>query len=239
MIKKIILLCGVLLVGTTQAAVINREEIALNNVINSLVNEDYEVFKNDGKSALFYNIPEKHRDIDIVRDYENNEIYANKKYLGKNIRVTGRALEIRSGLDGLGIIELSNRARGSGVQLKVGADSEYVLGLSRGDLVDMICVGDKYLMNTATFKNCTSTIDTVKQIYQYTSNLPKFRATAYVILKTYDQQLMPVCVSGEDECLKKLKSIMDADNSKFTNETLQYLNTHKSELEDKFGKIFN
>jgi len=239
MIKKIILLCGVLLVGTSQSAVINREEIALNNVINSLINEDYEVFKNDGKSALFYNIPEKHRDIDIVRDYENNEIYANKKYLGKNIRVTGRALEIRSGLDGLGIIELSNRARGSGVQLKVGADSEYVLGLSRGDLVDMICVGDKYLMNTATFKNCTPTIDTVKQIYQYTSNLPKFRATAYVILKTYDQQLMPVCVSGEDECLKKLKSIMDADNSKFTNETLQYLNTHKSELEDKFGKIFN
>ncbi|EJD6672488.1 hypothetical protein M0K80_RS16725 [Providencia rettgeri] len=239
MIRKIILLCGILLAGTSQAAVINKEEIALNNVINSLINEDYEVFKNGGKTALSYDVPEKHRDIDIVRDYENNEIYANKKYLGKNIRVTGRALEIRSGLDGLGIIELSNRTRGSGVQLKVGADSEYVLGLSRGDLVDMICVGDKYLMNTPILKNCTPTIDTVKQVYQYTSNQPKFRATAYVILKIYDQQLMPACVSGEDECLKKLKSIMDADNSKFTNETLQYINSHKSELEDKFGKIFD
>lgn len=239
MIKKIILLCGILLVGASQAAVINREEIALNNVINSLINEDYEVFKNDGKTALFYNIPEKYRDIDIVRDYENNEIYANKKYLGKNIRVTGRALEIKSGFDGLGIIELANRSRGSGVQLKVSADSEYVLALSRGDLVDMLCVGDKYLMNTPTLKNCTPTIDTVKQIYQYTNNLPKYRATAYVILKTYDQQLMPACVNSEEECLKKLKSIMDADKAKFRDETLQYLNTHKSELEEKFGKIFD
>ncbi|OHT25002.1 hypothetical protein A3Q29_16535 [Providencia stuartii] len=49
MIKKIILLCGILLAGTSQAAVINKEEIALNNVINSLINEDYEVFKNGGK----------------------------------------------------------------------------------------------------------------------------------------------------------------------------------------------
>ncbi|EPC7688579.1 OB-fold protein [Providencia sp. PROV039] len=237
MIKKAIFLYCVLSVNVAYPSVMTRENIALDNARKAMIDNDIKTFWEDGVTAMFDVIPKKNRDVDILRDYNKNELYANKKYLGKEVRISGRAIEIKSDLSGNGIIELGSRMNGSGVRLRVDGNSEYALNLSRGDLVDMVCTQGRYIMGVPEFKGCTPTIDIVKDITRKATNAKEYQAMTYAIFMANKDQLMNPCVASDAECLVAINSLIDLDEQAFNKNVASYIISNKQEIERKFGKM--
>lgn len=238
MIKKAIFLYCVLSVNIAYPSVMTRENIALDNARKAMIDDDIKTFWEDGVTAMFGAIPQKTRDVDILRDYNKNELYANKKYLGKEVRISGRAIEIKSDLSGDGIIELGSRMSGSGVRLRVDGSSEYALNLSRGNMVDMVCTQGRYIMGIPEFKGCTPTIDIVESITRETKNAKEYQAATYAMFMANKDQLMSPCLSSEPECSVAINSLIDLDKQAFNNNVASYISSNKQEIERKFGKVF-
>lgn len=239
MINKYLAICCFFISWSVFSASDYNESIAVNNISDALINNEIKTFNEGGVTALFESIPENNNSLNIIRDYNKNELSANKKYLEKKIRVTGRITEIKSDYVGGGVVELSDSMMVNIIQLRVDTNSDYVLNLSRGGLVDMVCIGDKYRINILTMKECIPTSDLTKDIAYTTKQSAKFKAAAYVMLMANTDTLMPECVKNTNECEKTLLKLMEKEKSATNERVVNYINSHKPEIVEKFGNVFN
>ncbi|HCD1132086.1 TPA: hypothetical protein JD648_RS04725 [Morganella morganii] len=239
MINKYLAICCFFISGSVFSASDYNESIAVRNISDALINSEIKTFTEGGVTALFESIPEKNNSSDIIRNYHKNELSANKKYLDKKIRVSGRVSEIKSSHNDGGIVEMSDTSIPGVIQLQVDANSDYILSLSSGDFVDIVCVGDKYQMSILTMKECMPTKDLIKNIAFTTKKSAKFKAASYAMFMANEDILMSECIKNSDECEKKLLNLMinekDSTNERVTN----YINNHKSEIVEKFGDVFH
>lgn len=96
---------------------------------------------------------------ELYKSYERNELAANKKYKNKSVRVVGTANEI--GEDALGkpyVEAISGKPDAfSGLRsakLYFENSNEKLLNLSKGEKIDVICVGKGYIIHSPLLDKC-------------------------------------------------------------------------------------
>ncbi|WP_168199698.1 hypothetical protein [Pantoea sp. CCBC3-3-1] len=103
--KKIFLIGALLASAITYAdeltPLMPADPIAYNKLRDFLINDDKKVFLDQGKSIIIgSNMVGPVTPAELYKDYERNELAANKIYKGKTVRLIGTAEEI--GEDALG-----------------------------------------------------------------------------------------------------------------------------------------
>lgn len=212
MLKKVLFIASLLLPAASYSSSLQQEDIAVNNLIRSILENDANTFLRHGKSMFFTDIG-NYSSSEIIADYRSNELSANKKYLNKALRITGKASEISVDASGNGIIEMGNVGCSTGLRLHIDSDSEYAINLTKGAPVDVICVGG-VLTNANSMpviQGCSSTskhIDTLLNAYLSGLNkAPDVMAIFYFILKGNEGELYKPCLTGTKECLDALQSL--------------------------------
>ncbi|MEQ5223666.1 hypothetical protein ABN242_16830 [Providencia alcalifaciens] len=241
MLKKVLFMTSLLLPAVSYSSSLEKEDIAVNNLTHSMLKDDANTFLRHGKSMFFADIG-NYSSSEIIADYRNNELYANKKYFNKALRVTGKASEIRADSSGNGIIEMGNTGYSTGLRLHIDGDSEYAINLTKGAPVDVICVGGKLTNGVPVMQDCSSAseyTDTLSNAYLSGLNKnPDVRAIFYSILKGNEAELYKPCLTGAKECLDALQSLVRSGVNPWDKAEI-YLRSHYPEIEKKHNPLFN
>lgn len=191
---------------------------------------------------------------ELYKSYERNELAANKIYKGVSVRVIGTANEI--GEDALGkpyIDAISGKPDGlsslRSVKLYFSEASERLLKLSKGDKIDLICVGKGYFVHTPMLDQCYFTADlnidnllgglflpAEKLTIENLAKLPDsniLQTNLYVIFgaKASNDKIKVVCDKSSKKCLNFLGS------DEFEKEINKFIIDHKDEIKLLVTKI--
>lgn len=240
MLKKVLFITSLLLPAVSYSSLLEQEDIAVNNLIRSMVEDDANTFLRHGKTVFFNGIG-YYSTNEIIADYKSNELYANKKYLNKVLRITGKASEIRADASGNGIIEMGNAGYSTGLRLHIDGDSEYAINLTKGAPVDVICVGGKLTNGVPIMQDCSSASEYTDALSNaYLSGLnkdPDVKAIFYSILKGNESELYKPCLTGAKECLDALQSLSRGGINPWDKAEI-YLRAHYPEVEKKHNPLF-
>lgn len=89
------------------------------------------------------------------RDYDANEIAADERYKGRQVRVTGRVLGVEKNLHGAGVLELvSGNALFRTLATLTLQETPRAAGLTRGDTVVVQCTGAGRSMRMPQLDDC-------------------------------------------------------------------------------------
>jgi len=82
---------------------------------------------------------------DVAKDYKDNEVAADARYLGNTVRISGRIDKIERDNLGRSYVEFKTGIVNNVVRCYFGADNEYLLEqFSRGDMIWVQVTGDGY-----------------------------------------------------------------------------------------------
>lgn len=95
----------------------------------------------------------------IANDYSKNELAAERKYKGKEVRITGVISSIEQDIFGNPFISLDAKNSLFGVKLNLKQLSEAIYELSKGEEIDMTCIGGRYSMQIPSLDKCVFTKD--------------------------------------------------------------------------------
>lgn len=91
----------------------------------------------------------------LYYEYKKNEIVANNKYKGKKIRVTGIVESVSEDFTGGGIVKTTSPEMFlGGTMFNVNKQDPYVLNLTPGATVDMVCIGGGFIMDSPVLRSC-------------------------------------------------------------------------------------
>lgn len=258
--KKVILL-GALLTSSLVHAdeltpLLPSDPNTYNRLRDIVVEEDKQAFLSarKGGSVAGDNMKGPVTPSELYKSYERNELAANKIYKGVSVRVLGTANEI--GEDALGkpyIDAISGKPDAlsslRSVKLYFSKASERLLNLSKGDKVDLICVGKGYIVHTPILDQCYFTSDlnvdnllkgqilSAEQLtLENLSKLPSegaLKMNLFILLgaNASSEELNKHCQKATPQCFKFLRS------DGFTNVTNKYIEGHKEELKLLLAKI--
>ncbi|MES0296918.1 hypothetical protein KDV31_16635 [Citrobacter amalonaticus] len=220
--KKIICtaMLGFLTTGAALAGNVGVEkDPAYINIVNSVINDDYDVFLSGGQSAAIGdNVTDPMTASQLIAMYEKNELAANKKLKGKIVRIKSTASEIGENAVGQAFIKVDGKNQFQYVTLFVDGNDERVLNLGKGGKVDFSCVMDKYIMRTPVLKNCQFTNDLAnerkeKMLSGLHGEKPTFRFHA-LLLAVYDlnkAELEKPCSNAGKDCLNTVAKVFNDD----------------------------
>lgn len=159
------IILGILTSGAAVAEVVTPEKDPIYvNIVNTIINDDYDVFLSGGESAAIGdNVTEPMSASQLIAMYEKNELAANKKLKGKMVRIKSTASEIGENAVGNAYVKVDGKNQFQNVTLFVDGNDERVLGLEKGGKIDFSCSMDKYIMRTPMLKNCQFTSDLAAQ----------------------------------------------------------------------------
>lgn len=163
--KKLILIGALLASALVHAdeltPLLPSDPVAYNRVRDILLQQDKQAFLSlhKGGSVTGLNMKGPVTPAELYKSYERNELAANKIYKGVSVRVIGTANEI--GEDPFGkpyIAAISGKPDAMSalraVKLYFNEASERLLKTSRGDKVDLICVGKGYILHSPLLDQC-------------------------------------------------------------------------------------
>lgn len=220
--KKVIctVMLGFLTTGTAFAETSEAvKDPAYMNVVNSIVNDDYDVFLSGGESgAIGINVTEPMSASQLIALYEKNELAANKKLKGKFVRIKSTASEIGENAVGQAFIKVDGKNQFQYVTLFVDGNDERVLNLEKGGKIDFSCAMDKYVMRTPVLKNCQFTSDLAtqrkdKMLAGLSAEKPEFRFHA-LLLAVYDlnkSEFEKACANAGKGCLNAAAKVFNDD----------------------------
>lgn len=240
MLKKALFITSLLLPAASYSFSQDQEDVAVSNLIRSTLEDDANTFLRHGKSVTFSDIDSYSSD-EIIADYRSNELYANKKYLNKVLRITGKASEIRADASGNGIIEMSNAGYSTGLRLHIDGDSEYAINLTKGAPVDVICVGGNLTNGVPIMQDCSSTQERIEKALS--DNLKGISRGQdlwiifYSILKGNERELFKPCLIGKKECLDAFQLLARNGINPWDKAEI-YLRAHYPEVEKKHNPLF-
>lgn len=134
------------------------------NMVNTIVEEDYNVFLSGGESsAIGDEVTEAMSASQLISMYEKNELSANKKLKGKYVRIKSVASEIGENAVGQAYVRVDGKNQFQNITLFVDGNDERILNLEKGSNIDFSCRMDKYIMRTPMLKSCVFTTDLAKQ----------------------------------------------------------------------------
>lgn len=226
--------------NTFSASLKNRlvesEMNALHNGKNSFVLSEY--FLNPLSDSYIYS------------EYKNNEILANKKYKNKEIRIVAVAESISEDFTGQGIIRtLSPEVFSGSAILNIDKNDKYILSLSSGDRIDMVCKGGGFVMGSPVLNDCVSTRDFVikhmgkGEIRDSLENL--IDGVSYVLYTQYFDIIGNNCKSRvecesfisnifQNKITAKSLGLDDEEKEKRLMSLFVFINKHEKELNDKY-----
>ncbi|HDL8239028.1 TPA: hypothetical protein ACPZN2_003958 [Yersinia enterocolitica] len=187
------------------------------NMVNSLVDDDYDVFIDGGDSAVIGdNVTEPMTASQLIAMYEKNELAANKKFKGKLVRIKSTASEIGENAVGQAYIRVDGKNTFQNVTLLVDGSDDRVLGLEKGGKVDFSCSMDKYIMRTPVLKSCQFTSDLAKQrkeniLSGLSEEKISFRYQAF-LLAAYDlnkTEFEKSCANAGKSCLNTIAKVFN------------------------------
>lgn len=95
--------------------------------------------------------------IALYYEYKKNEIVANNKYKGKKVRVYGMVDSISEDFTGGGVVKTASPDMFlGGALLNVNKKDPYVLSLTPGAEVDMVCTGGGFIMDSPVLRECVA-----------------------------------------------------------------------------------
>lgn len=95
----------------------------------------------------------------IYEDYTNNELSANKKYKNKYVRIKVKVDRIQEDISGDAFLSSDIPEQFSSVAFYVKDVNDEILSLKKGDVVDLMCMGNGMVLGNPMFRNCLFTKD--------------------------------------------------------------------------------
>lgn len=218
--KKIICttMLGFLTTGAALAGNVGAEkDPTYINIVNTLVNDDYDVFLSGGESAAIgANVTDPMSASQLIAMYEKNELAANKKLKGKLVRIKSTASEIGENAVGQAYVKVDGKNQFQNVTLFVDGNDERVLSLEKGGKIDFSCTMDKYIMRTPMLNKCQFTSDLAnkrkeKMISVLSEEKPDFQFHA-LLLTAYDlnrEELKKPCANAGKVCLNAVGKVLN------------------------------
>lgn len=221
-----------------------------------VLNDEYMTIKNNKKSLLMGDSffpalsPES-----IYGDYKKNEIVANRKYKNKSIRIKGVAESISEDFTGKGVIKTTSPDIfvGSAI-LNVDKNDEYILSLSSGSDIDMICKGGSFVMGSPVLNDCISTKSymlnmlesktAIKEIDDIVDGVGYLVYFAYSDVISKNCRSEPACESFISTALsngfsEKTLGITEDDHKKRMLKLMAFVQENKKELGNRYPFLGN
>lgn len=132
-----------------------------NNYIDIILDNEKGAFLSGGNNLLVRDIPNINSS-EAIADYKANELKANKKYKGKQIRIKTIATAIKEGIANKPYITANGKNSFENIIIYINPDDDRYLDISKGDKVDLICEGDGVLMGSPIFDNCQFSKDYIE-----------------------------------------------------------------------------
>lgn len=189
------------------------------NIVNTMVNDDYDVFLSGGESAAIgSNVTDPMSASQLIAMYEKNELAANKKLKGKLVRIKSTASEIGENAVGQAYVKVDGKNQFQNVTLFVDGNDERVLNLEKGGKIDFSCTMDKYIMRTPMLKKCQFTSDLAKErkdkmLAGLSDDKPSFKYQAFLFAAydLYHDDLKAPCSEAGKACLNAASKIFNDD----------------------------
>ena len=192
------------------------------NVLISLLSNDALTFvKNYENPTIFLSvIQEKYPDYMVVnplkisRDYQQNEIAADKQYKNKSIMIRGcivdniqQTLGVPSVSCSIGQYEIVGRPI-----LSLKKDDETinaVANVRKGQRIDLFCKGDGAVLGGPALKNCVFPSRLIEEVSLDATNKvlsnPDFKASLKLLPTLMSESEKTACQKGSDECKAELE----------------------------------
>lgn len=120
--------------------------------------QDEQLQQEDGENAQAEESVEQAIEVSslqLSKDYENNEIAADKKYKGNLLQVTGKVQGIDSDFSNDAVVLLN--ANNQFMSVRATGDeafNEYAATLSKGKSITLLCRGNGEVIGSASLKDC-------------------------------------------------------------------------------------
>lgn len=141
--------------------------------------------------------------IALYYEYKKNEIVANNKYKGKKVRVYGMVDSVSEDFTGGGVVKTASPDMFlGGAILNVNKKDPYVLSLTPGAEVDMVCTGGGFIMDSPVLRECVASknySDGKSKSERDAKNLKK--AMPYILYMSSEKMIEKQC-STMAECSK-------------------------------------
>jgi len=197
---------------TTLAEALQSKDPAFINMVESLADDEYSTFMSGGVSVIGEGVVGPYTASELIAMYEKNELAANKKLKGKQVRVKSVASEIGEDAAGNAYVKANGKNQFKNVFLYVNGDDERILQLEKGAKVDFLCSMDKYIIHTPMLKKCSFTADSAKKMRaELVGSLEepkvtnKFQAGMKVIFDDNKELITKSCLKPGKPCADALR----------------------------------
>ncbi|HAT1515640.1 TPA: DUF4431 domain-containing protein [Morganella morganii] len=177
---------------------------------------------NDMRSANIAGVAGPVNSTALYYEYKKNEIVANNKYKGKKIRVIGVVESVSEDFTGGGIVKTTSPEMFlGGTMFNVNKKDPYVLNLTPGSTVDMVCIGGGFIMDSPVLRNCVES-------GKYSATMP---STPDQNSQAKNAIVYAIYMSSEDVFEKQCKSVGECLKYKDVAQSLISLMRTKSEMD--------
>ena len=182
------LFCAAAFAGLTQT-----EKDVFNALIQDDINGAYNAYKTatfllaaGGKDPIY-------QDVDVIeREFQSNELRANKNYKGKRVLIEGRIDEVRVNSFNSAMVVFSSPQRvvtPTATFAKQDEQSDYIADFDKGQRIALLCNVDGLSLGNVRFSECQTVPYMVKkfkeEVASYLSEVEKGRAPKGSMLSPY------------------------------------------------------
>ena len=145
-------------------------------VLNNLLKDESAIFLGGGETMTFEGGPLAVSATDVAKEYEKNQVSADKKYFKKSLLVTGSISSINSGLGNEPYIVLRSANEFLSPQIYFHKNNvEKIASLKKGQKLSFVCDGAGAIVGTPMFKKCSFADDyAAEKIAETKSEIQEF-----------------------------------------------------------------
>ena len=204
---------------------------AYNNYINVMLVDEINSFTNKNSSPLDNGVLTVNAS-EVIKDYKTNELKANRKYNGKDIRIKTIATKIKEGIANKPYIIANDKNNLEYITIYIDPNDNRYLNISSGDEIDLVCKGNGVLIDSPIFNSCHFAKDYAQVIAiivkkqtqllteDHTIKVTEYAKLLHMLYMINEKKMEEACINNDTKkcimiILNLTKEIKESDLKKY------------------------
>lgn len=213
-----------------------KNNAAYKNFCLTMQDDEIDSFKKNIGSLLSNSVSDSYSASALIELYETNELKANKILSKKQIAIKTIASEIGEDVTGNAYIKANGKNQFKSIILGVNKHDERILDLKKGDRIDLVCDGAKYIVHTPVLSNCVFrdqyAMEHVKDVVDCTLlTVSKNSYIPMTLYKAMESKIEEVCLRDKNKCMDSVLKETNKNNFSFSDSLINAI--QESAIENK------